>query len=138
MVELTLSLLLHKSTWAKYPHTTATYAKNDAFSVRAKKRIVETSGIVMKLESSESQNTTSVATNADNVAMFPDPLDDNHFRDSILVPVVKAHVSLTCALPLSYKRIVYFIVVVVMSRFRRRSLCSRDHKVSILHAQSAV
>ena len=62
------------------------------------------------------------------------------FRDSILVPVVKANVSLTCALPLSYKRIVYFVVVVVIivAVSRRRSSCSRDHIVSILHAQSAV
>ena len=71
MAELIPSLVLHKRAWAKYPHTTVTYAKNDAFSVFAKKRMQEMSGIVIKLESSESQNTTSVATNADNVAMFP-------------------------------------------------------------------
>tara|TARA_B100001741_G_C16388067_1_gene521104 strand:+ start:100 stop:513 length:414 start_codon:yes stop_codon:yes gene_type:complete len=69
--ELMISLLLHRSTWPRYPHTAAVYARNAAFSVCDKKRIVETNGIVRKLESSKSQNTTSVAKYAKNVAMFP-------------------------------------------------------------------
>ena len=49
--ELMISLLLHRSTWPRYPHTAAVYARNAAFSVCDKKRIVETNGIVRKLES---------------------------------------------------------------------------------------